>query len=92
MNPKIFSEITGSTHGMRLRMKPPIKPKSRILEQTAGKSCRRDGDFRRRGDRARRFAPNDQRLMIEDDQSIERLHASVGAVSKGIDEDDRAVG
>src|SRR6267154_4363120 len=29
MNPKILSEITGRTHGIRLRMKPPIKPKRR---------------------------------------------------------------
>src|ERR1043166_8518657 len=29
MNPKIFSEITGRTHGIRFKMMPPRKPKSR---------------------------------------------------------------
>src|SRR5947207_1923070 len=31
MNPKILSEITGNTHGIRLRIKPPRKPKRRNL-------------------------------------------------------------
>src|SRR5437870_9122628 len=29
MNPKIFSEITGNTHGIKFKMMPPRKPKSR---------------------------------------------------------------
>src|SRR5437016_7251930 len=29
MKPKIFSEITGNTHGIRFKIKPPIKPKKR---------------------------------------------------------------
>src|SRR6266480_2510316 len=29
MNPKIFSEITGNTHGIRFKIIPPMKPKSR---------------------------------------------------------------
>src|SRR5690349_2479244 len=29
MKPKIFSEITGKTHGIKFKMNPPIKPKSR---------------------------------------------------------------
>src|SRR5438128_3154611 len=29
MNPKIFSEITGSTQGIRFKIIPPMKPKSR---------------------------------------------------------------
>ncbi len=29
MKPKIFSAMTGSTHGMRFRMNPPRKPKAR---------------------------------------------------------------
>src|SRR2546423_163840 len=36
MNPKILSEITGSTHGIRFRMKPPIKPKRRNLAKPSG--------------------------------------------------------
>ncbi len=31
-NPKIFSEITGSTHGIRFKMNPPIKPKRRNVK------------------------------------------------------------
>ena len=37
MNPKILSEITGNTQGMRLRMKPPRKPKSRNLASPVGR-------------------------------------------------------
>src|SRR6266513_2600333 len=29
MNPKIFSEITGNTHGIKFKMMPPINPNSR---------------------------------------------------------------
>src|ERR1700730_17574911 len=29
MKPKILSEITGNTHGIRFKMNPPIKPKKR---------------------------------------------------------------
>src|SRR5437867_9717906 len=29
MNPKIFSEITGNTHGIRFRIMPPRKPNNR---------------------------------------------------------------
>src|SRR2546421_7444605 len=32
MKPKILSEITGSTHGIRFKMKPPIKPKKRKVK------------------------------------------------------------
>ena len=32
MNPKIFSEITGNTHGIKFKMRPPIKPKSRNVK------------------------------------------------------------
>ena len=58
MNPKILSEITGSTHGIRLRMKPPMKPKRRNLRRlpagisaTAGASSLAT---------AAGFVPNDQ--------------------------------
>src|SRR5256885_12408850 len=36
MNPKIFNEITGSTHGIRLRMNPPMKPKRRYFQKASG--------------------------------------------------------
>src|SRR6266404_3245640 len=29
MNPKILSEITGKTHGIKFKIKPPRKPKKR---------------------------------------------------------------
>src|ERR1700719_732140 len=29
MKPKILSEITGKTHGIRFKMNPPIKPKNK---------------------------------------------------------------
>src|SRR5205807_9770913 len=29
MKPKILSEMTGSTHGIKFKMTPPIKPKKR---------------------------------------------------------------
>src|SRR5213592_4674790 len=32
MNPKIFSEITGNTHGIKFKMMPPRKPKSRKVK------------------------------------------------------------
>src|SRR5947209_7825493 len=32
MNPKNFSEITGNTHGIKFKMTPPIKPKSRKVK------------------------------------------------------------
>src|SRR6202008_119426 len=32
MNPKIFSEITGNTHGIKFKMMPPIKPKSKKVK------------------------------------------------------------
>src|SRR6266550_3191857 len=32
MNPKIFSEITGNTHGIKFKMMPPRKPKSRNVK------------------------------------------------------------
>src|SRR6266513_6074301 len=31
MKPKILSDITGNTHGIRFKMNPPIKPKNRKL-------------------------------------------------------------
>src|SRR5260370_16329314 len=31
MNPKILSEITGKTHGIKFKIKPPRKPKKRKL-------------------------------------------------------------
>src|SRR4051812_36036176 len=36
MNPKILSEMTGNTHGIRFRMKPPRKPKSRYFQKASG--------------------------------------------------------
>ena len=39
MKPKILSEITGRTHGMRLRMKPPMKPKRRSFSRPVGDSA-----------------------------------------------------
>src|SRR2546423_10445972 len=36
MNPKILSAITGNTHGIRLRMKPPMKPKRRYFQKDSG--------------------------------------------------------
>ena len=35
MNPKILSEITGNTHGIRFRMKPPMNPKSRYFQKAS---------------------------------------------------------
>src|SRR4029453_3097786 len=32
MNPKIFSEITGNTHGIKFKMMPPRNPKSRKVK------------------------------------------------------------
>src|SRR4030095_15966304 len=32
MNPKIFSEITGNTHGIKFKMMPPRKPKNRKVK------------------------------------------------------------
>src|SRR5437763_15520563 len=32
MNPKIFSELTGNTHGIKFKMTPPIKPKRRKVK------------------------------------------------------------
>src|SRR5436190_14170841 len=32
MNPKIFSEITGNTHGIKFKMTPPRKPKTRKVK------------------------------------------------------------
>src|SRR6266481_5504865 len=32
MNPKIFSEITGNTQGIKFKMMPPRKPKSRKVK------------------------------------------------------------
>src|SRR6202035_5932961 len=32
MNAKIFSEITGNTHGIKFKMMPPIKPKSKKVK------------------------------------------------------------
>src|ERR1041385_4447760 len=49
MNPKIFSEITGNTHGIRFKMTPPIKPKSRkvkIPRAGAGAVAESDADNR----------------------------------------------
>src|ERR1041385_7227351 len=37
MNPKILSEITGRTHGIRLRMNPPMKPKRRYFQNASGR-------------------------------------------------------
>src|SRR6266480_5558709 len=33
MNPKIFSEITGNTHGIKFNIMPPRKPKSRKVRK-----------------------------------------------------------
>src|ERR1700720_4120798 len=33
MKPKILSEITGSTHGIKFKMKPPMKPKNKNLSR-----------------------------------------------------------
>src|SRR6266496_5058785 len=33
MNPKIFSEITGNTHGIKFKIMPPRKPKSRKVRK-----------------------------------------------------------
>src|SRR6266480_919336 len=32
MNPKIFSEITGNTHGIKFKIRPPRKPKNRKVK------------------------------------------------------------
>jgi hypothetical protein len=32
MNPKILSEITGKTHGIRFKINPPIKPKNKNVK------------------------------------------------------------
>src|SRR5713101_2722325 len=32
MNPKILSEITGKTHGIKFKIKPPRKPKKRKVK------------------------------------------------------------
>src|SRR6266404_612653 len=32
MNPKIFNEITGNTHGIKFKIMPPMKPKSRNVK------------------------------------------------------------
>src|SRR6266516_3395183 len=32
MNPKIFSEITGNTHGIKFKIMPPMKPNRRNLK------------------------------------------------------------
>ena len=33
MNPKILSEMTGRTHGIKFKMKPPMKPKNRNVSR-----------------------------------------------------------
>src|ERR1041385_2912422 len=33
MNPKILSEITGRTHGIKFKIKPPRKPKKRKVRR-----------------------------------------------------------
>ena len=39
MNPKIFSDITGNTHGIKFKMMPPIKPKSRKVKIPRPGAC-----------------------------------------------------
>src|SRR5438270_9632900 len=42
MKPKIFSEITGKTHGIKFKMNPPMKPKRRNV-RIPREGCTSDG-------------------------------------------------
>src|SRR5467141_3109825 len=46
MNPKIFSEITGNTHGIKFKIMPPMKPKSRNVKipRTGAGGAAKTGD------------------------------------------------
>ena len=72
MKPKILSEITGKTHGIKFKMKPPRKPKKQKMKTPRAM----EPETRSRGDGRTRDLPRGAVIPIgvlsKDDQTLER--------------------